>query len=170
MRPTPEIPGSIPIPIPAPSPSGVGSGVGGTPPPPTPLPSGNANNVPDQLQVTLNARDNPVLVGQPIRYTMQVINGSTASDSDVQLRFKLPPGVSVKRVSQTSAPESREIRDLAGVIALPDIRFMRPGESVDYDIVLESNQPQTYVLDVQAISRNRPTGISAKAETTVIAP
>ena len=170
VRPTPEIPGSIPIPIPAPSPSGVGSGVGGTPPPPTPLPSGNANNVPDQLQVTLNARDNPVLVGQPIRYTMQVINGSTASDSDVQLRFKLPPGVSVKRVSQTSAPESREIRDLAGVIALPDIRFMRPGESVDYDIVLESNQPQTYVLDVQAISRNRPTGISAKAETTVIAP
>ena len=156
VQPTPSIPGG-PAPIPAPQP-----GTGQAAPPPTaPVRS-------ERLQLSLIARDPVARVNQPIRYRLVAFNDSSAIDGQVAMRFRLPDGVSVSRVVPRGSPELQQLDDVDGVVYLPDIRTMRPGESVDYELVLISNQPQTFDLTVEAVSQRTPGGIAATAKTRVI--
>ncbi|WP_345327777.1 hypothetical protein [Novipirellula rosea] len=141
--------------------------------PPTPdtgpvapaLPSGPAKS--DRVQVEIFGRDNPVRVGQPIRYTLRVTNDSDQVDGEVSVRFNLPPGVAVERVTQRRSPTGGEFDVKAGAIYLADIRSMRPNETVEYDIVMSSNQPQTFELNVESVSRRGPGGVDS-VQTEVI--
>ena len=103
VRDTPSIPPPIP-----------GGGSGGsantrpTPPAGT-TPDPRPSTVPvtsERLLMTLTPRDNPVRVGDPIRYKLRVTNDSVTPDGDVEIRFPLPPEVSVTRIVQTLAPRA----------------------------------------------------------------
>lgn len=159
--PTPSIPAApAPAPIPA-DPT--------TPPPTLPpaaavTPAAPANT----LALTLLDRDDPVRVGQPIRYSLSVRNTSDQIDSAVGVRFRLPTGVELTRVVQRLAPQANQFRREADTIYLEDIRDIRPGETVDYDIELVSNQPQTIELTVEAVSRLVPGGTFTNQTTRVI--
>ena len=174
LQPTPTIPGGI-APIPDPSrggnaapgvnPNAVGPGAGGvTPGPRPPVP----NTPTGRLALSLAGQDNPVRVGEPIRYTLRVVNDSTVTNNETSLRFALPAGVDLERVSQRRSPELNEYNVNAGVVYLRDIRSMRPGESIDYELVLSSNQPQTFDLVVEGASQLTPQVQSVTASTTVI--
>ena len=56
----------------------------------------------------------------------------------------------------------------AGVVSLAYIRSMNPGESVKYELVLSSNQPQTFDLNLQVRSLRMPNGFTKTVKTDVI--
>lgn len=95
-------------------------------------------------------------------------NNSNQIDSNVSARFRLPPGVELTRVVQRTAPAANQFRREGDIIILNDIRDLRPGETVDYDIELVSNQPQTIELMIEATSRLAPGGTLATQSTRVI--
>lgn len=138
--------------------------------PPTSLPPAAAEPTPtgDTLVLRLLDRDDPVRVGQPIRYALSVTNQSNLLDSAVGLRFQLPPGVELSRVVQRLAPNANQFRRENGIVYLEDIRDLRPGETVDFDIELVSNQPQQIELMVEAVSRMMPGGTFATQTTRVL--
>ncbi|WP_146395178.1 DUF11 domain-containing protein [Planctomycetes bacterium CA13] len=156
--PPPAIPGGPGITSPSDIPRNTPPSV--TPPAATPPVSG-------QVRVEIFGRDNPVRVGEPIRYTLRVTNDSNQIDGEVRVRFNLPTGTSIDRIAQRQSPIAGQYQVNAGMVTLEDIRSMRPGETLEYDIVLRSNQPQTINLMVESISR-RGAGGSDMATTEVI--
>ncbi|WP_235909021.1 DUF7507 domain-containing protein [Roseiconus nitratireducens] len=151
--PPPRIP-SGPAPIPTPEQPA-------TPPPAAPEPE------PQALDLNLTGPTAPVSANQPIRYRLAVTNPSQTPDSVVSIRFNLPSGVQIQRITQQRSPELGSFEVNAGQVYLADIRSMRPGETITYEIVLVSNQPQTFDLQVEAVSRGKPLGARAVIRTVV---
>jgi hypothetical protein len=140
----------------------------GAPPPAIPT-TPAAPRLSERLQVLLFGRDNPVRVNDPIRYALRIVNDSRERDGQVLIQFELPPAVRIESVSPLKNPElSGEFTVNAGVVSLAYIRSMNPGESVDYEIVLSSNQPQeAFDLNVQVRSLRMPGGVVESVTTTV---
>jgi len=122
----------------------------------------------NSLAISLLDRDDPVRVGQPIRYSLAVRNNSNQFDGAVGLRFRLPPGVQISRVAQRLASGAVNTRTEGDMVYLDEIRDLRPGETVNFDIELTSNQPLDLELVVEAISRLVPGGTAASQQTRVI--
>lgn len=120
-----------------------------------------------RLQTSLFGRDNPVRVNDPIRYSLRVTNDSNIRDGQIGVQFALPPGVKLERLVPLTNPELSEYRVDAGVVSLPYIPNLDPGESADFELVLSSNQPQTFDLNVQVRSLNMPAGYAESVSTTV---
>ncbi len=167
---TPPAQPSLPPALPAPSIPGGQAPRTNTPPalPNNPVQPNLQGGAGRGLRLSLLARDNPGTVGQPLRYALSVTNDSAEVDSQVRINFNLGNGVSVERVNQRMSPQQGEFQSSAGIIFLNEIRSMRPGETIDYDISLVSNQPQTIDLVVEAVSRLSPGGVSASASTRVL--
>jgi hypothetical protein len=121
----------------------------------------------ERLQARLLGRDNPARMNAPIRYSLQIVNDSRERDGQVSIQFQLPPGVSLERVNPLTNPELSEYRVDAGVVSLAYIRSMDPGESVEYELVLISNQPQTFELTVRLRSQRMRDGFEESVSTTV---
>jgi Domain of unknown function DUF11 len=156
VQPNPEIPGG-----PAP--------LRGTPP--STQPFGAAPTGPQRSQrllVKLSPYANPVRVNEPIRYSLQVVNDSDQPDGQLDIQFLLPPGVRLERVSQLKNPELAPPRVDAGVVSLALVPLMNPGETIDYIMVMSSNRPQTFDLDVNVRSQRNPDGIRESVTTTII--
>ena len=155
--PTPNVPGGA-----APEP------LRGTPPSTTAPPATGPVRS-DRIQATLLERIDPVRVNDPIRYSLRVVNDSDQRDGQVGIEFPLPDGVFVERVNQTTHPELGQftVGD-DGIVRLADIGTMNPGEAIDYELTLSSNQPQTFDLDVLIRSARMPSGFRVKETTTVI--
>jgi len=134
------------------------------------LPPAAADPTPraDSLALRLLDRDDPVRVGQPIRYSLSVSNQSNLVDSEVGIRFQLPQGVELSRVVQRLVPSANQFRRENGVVYLEPIRDLRPGETIDFDIELVSNQPQQIELMVEAVSRLMSGGTFATQSTRVL--
>ncbi len=162
ILPSPTIP-SGPAPIPAEGSAGPATPLNPSASPPA-SPTGPITN---SLSLSLLDRDDPVRVGQPIRYSLSVRNNSSQVDGSVGLRFRRPAGVEVSRIAQRRAPGAGGITQKEGMVYLEEIRDMRPGETVDFDIELVSNQPQDLELTVEAISRLVPSGTVASQTTRV---
>ena len=169
--PGPSLPPALPPPTipnnPAPNPAD-------TRLPPAPLPTAPGTTSPTgpiggSLSLSLLDRDDPVRVGQPIRYSLSVRNNSSQIDGAVAIRFRRPPGIEVSRVAQRRAPGAGGFRPDGELVYLDEIRDLRPGEVVDFDIELISNQPQDLELTIEAISRLVPTG-TATTQTTRVNP
>ncbi len=175
-RPIPTIPpGAAPIPSPdndaRPLPTAPDRNLGGGTPaiPGSPRATATPNPIrSNQLLLDLASQTNPVRVGDPIRYTLRVTNDRDVADSQVSMRFRLPPGTRLRRVTQTGRPEEGRWQVNQDVIELADIGSMNPGETIYYTLVMESNQPQTYNLLVEAASQQSNRVISASTETTVV--
>ena len=137
-----------------------------TTPPPTAPPITTPQRT-EQLQLQLFALDNPARITAPIRYRMIVTNDSSQRDGQVEMQFQLPPGVSVQRASPVTNPEQNDFRINGSTVSLEPIRSIEPGASEEYQIVLISNQPQTFNFTIQARSQRMPAGISRTLQTTV---
>ncbi|MEM6472372.1 MAG: hypothetical protein AAF802_22610, partial [Planctomycetota bacterium] len=81
----------------------------------------------------------------------------------------LPEGVSVDRVVQTLSPDLGRWDPRGGYIYLQDIGSMRPGEMIEYQLVLESNQPQTFTITVEVVSQNTAEVARSTVQTVVVA-
>ncbi len=142
----------------------------GTSPAPLQGPPGDVVAPPvrsQRLQADLFVRDNPVRVNDTIRYSLTIVNDSDQRDGQVLIQFQLPAGVTLRRANPRTNPELGEYQNNAGLISLPLIRSMEPGESIDYQIELISNQPQTFNLDVLIRSLREQAGITVTAQTDV---
>jgi hypothetical protein len=111
----------------------------------------------------------PVIENQPITYTLRVTNPSIRPDSNISIRFNLPDGVSVQRVTQPLSPELGEFEISGEWVYLKDIGTMRPEETIEYRIVLVSNQPQTFTITAEAVSRGKPQRAVSQVTTQVVA-
>jgi len=161
--PPPVAPPSAPPPSlpPALPPPAIPGGPGLTPPqnpnqpvaPALPPSAGINDSTSGQVKVEIFGRDNPVQVGEPIRYTLRVTNDSNQNDGEVSVKFNLPTGVRIESIAQRRSPVGGQYEIKAGEVYLADIRSMRPGETVEYDLVLVSNQPQQIDLMVESVSR-----------------
>ncbi len=121
-----------------------------------------------RLRLQMIALDNPAEVDAPIRYQLVVANDRAVADSQVEVRFALPAGVSIDSISQTLNPGGEAFRPYAGMIYLPEIRQILAGESIAYTIVLRSNQPQAMRIEIEARSRLQPEGISTAESIRVL--
>ncbi len=139
--PTPEVPGgSAPRPL-----QGAPENITPTPP--------AGSQLSNRLQARLFGRDNPVRVNDPIRYSLRIVNDSNERDGQVGIQFQLPDwrpagtrGANDKSGTAANTKSTREsFRWLTS-------GSMEPGESVEYELVLTSNQPQTFDLNVQVRS------------------
>ncbi|MCA9140976.1 MAG: hypothetical protein KDB00_29595 [Planctomycetales bacterium] len=150
----PGIPGPLPIPMPGPSPSAPGT-----------APRQPAE--PKSLGLSISGPNAAVFVNQPIRYDLIVTNPSIEPDGNVSIRFNLPDGVDVLRVEQATSPDLGGFSRNGNLIYLKDIGTMRPGESIKYVIMLVSNQPQTYTITAEAVSRGKELGARSQVTTQV---
>lgn len=184
--PTGSIPSLPPISatpsIPADRPSATGPSVAEAMP--APIPGAASRTIPDvaplsgsgaapaaggpSLVLSLLDRDDPVPAGQPIRYSLTVRNTSQQVDSGVGIRFQLPPGVELTRVTQRLSPQTNAFRRDGNTIYLQDIRDLRGGEAIDYEIEMVSNQPQSIDFRVEAVSQLTPGGTFANQSTRIV--
>ncbi len=174
VQPTPSVPAPIPSLPPdprgatAPGNSAPAAQPGAAAPNAASPSAANSGATAGSISLSLLDRDDPVRVGQPIRYSLSVRNNSNQFDGNVGIRFRLPGGISINRVAQRAAPNGAGFRREGEVIYLDDIRDIRPGETIDFDIELVGNQPQDLELVVEAISRLMPTSTFASQTTRII--
>ena len=153
---TPSIPGPQPIPNPAPR----------SPAPRLP----SAPQEPEALGLALSGPSVPVLTNQPIRYRLRVTNPSSLPDGNVIIRLNKPAGVSVRSVTQTLSQELGGYEQNADdLIYLKEIGTLRAGETIEYTIIMSSNQPQTFTVTAEAVSRGKPKGARSTVTTQVVA-
>ncbi|SMP69875.1 hypothetical protein SAMN06265222_112119 [Neorhodopirellula lusitana] len=153
-------------------PGGPGTTPAPTNVPSTPSPFGdgtNSNNSRSQGTMRLDVlqRDISPRVGDAIGYSIAITNDTNQLDNAVQISFDLPSGVAVQRLTQTTSPELGRISRAGNTISFEEIRSLKPGETIDYELVLTSNQPQTFNLVLEAYSRNFPGGIATSQRTEV---
>lgn len=145
----------------------------GTPPPVAQTPripqSPSDRREPGKLRLDVLQRDISPRVGDNIGYSIRLTNDTDQIDNVVQIAFNLPNGVSVVRLSQTQSPELGKFTRGGNTVYFEEIRSIKPHESIDYELVLRSNQSQNFNLVIEAVSRNFPGGI-AVPQPTEIAP
>ncbi|MGB1708192.1 MAG: hypothetical protein ACPHF4_10240 [Rubripirellula sp.] len=121
----------------------------------------------EKLQIRLAAMTNPVRVAQPIRYRLTLINDSSERDGQIAMQFRLPPGVRLISANPVTNPEANTFTVNGDVVTLQPIGSMPSGSSAEYQIVLQSNQPQTFDFTIQAQSQRMQAGVSQTVRTTV---
>ncbi len=142
---------------------GVNSGAPATvPPTAAPVPQRT-----EKLQMRLVAMNNPARVTQPIRYRLTLINDSSQRDGQVAMQFQLPPGVRLVSANPITNPEANVFTVNGDVVTLTPIRSIAPGGTAEFQVVLESNQPQTFDFTVRAQSQRMQAGIAQSVRTTV---
>ena len=105
-----------------------------------------------KLQLNLTLQSSATRVGDPIRYKLSVTNGRKVADSMVSLRFKLPPATTLRRIVTDNQPGDGRWMVNGNVVYLADIRNIKAAETCSYELVLETSQPQTLTLTVEAAS------------------
>ena len=124
---------------------------------------------PQRLEAALfQVTPDPVRVNDPIRYTLEVVNDSDRRDYEIDIQFIEPDGVRIERIVGTTTPESTAIARNAGVVTFEPIAVLNPGERAEFQLVLRSNQPQTFELDTRIRSLNDPTGTTQSIVTRVV--
>lgn len=123
-----------------------------------------------RLQTAITGFSNPVRVDESIRYTIRIENDTNVQDSqiDIQLDFPLDQGVKLNRLVPLTNPELGQYEIKNGKVLLPYVPSLAPGEAVEYTVVLSSNQPQTFPLNVLVRSDNIPGGYVETVTTTVL--
>ncbi|MEM6363739.1 MAG: hypothetical protein AAF745_04885 [Planctomycetota bacterium] len=121
------------------------------------------------LRLDVLQRDIAPRVGDPIRYSLIVTNDTDQLDGAVQLAFDLPPGVAVRNLTSRDSAALSQFQRSGNTIYFEEIRSMKAGESINYELVLTSNQPKTFNLNLQATSRNIPGGVQV-TQVTEVAP
>ncbi|MEZ6087002.1 MAG: hypothetical protein R3C05_03010 [Pirellulaceae bacterium] len=120
-------------------------------------PSGRIGSGTGQLQVALESRDNPVVVGDRIAVDLAVTNARDIPDDDVILQILLPAGSRLEAVQSTMF-QANPVENISpdGIIRLQPISQLRAGETVRYTVILSGNQPQLMTIRAEATSRLAP--------------
>ena len=121
----------------------------------------------EKLQMRLVAMNNPVRVTQSIRYRLTIINDSSERDGQIVMQFRLPPGTRLVSANPVTNPEANAFTVNGDVVRLTPVQSLAPGATAEFQIVLESNQPQTFDFTVQAQSQRMQAGIAQSVRTTV---
>lgn len=120
------------------------------------------------LKLRIYDDNDPVLVGDEIRYRVQITNTSNRPDRQVQLRFALARDVDLISIQQTRFPESQFAGVRAGYYYINEITELAAGDTIEYVLILRSSSPQLAGVRVQAYSQNNPNGVQWDEETRVL--
>ncbi|MEM6778498.1 MAG: hypothetical protein AAF670_12640 [Planctomycetota bacterium] len=145
-----------------------GPGTTPAPAPASPPPSQPVTPRRGSLRMDILQRDISPRVGDPIRYAISLTNDTTELDSAVEIAFDSPPGIAIQSLAVRTSPELSQFQRSGNTIYFEEIRSLKAGETIDYELVLTSNQAQTFNLNLQATSRNFPAGIQATQTTEVV--
>lgn len=177
-QPQPAAPQAPPLapstrqPAPTVPPGAIGGDVTPQPTPPASQPAQPPATAEPQrrdLQVRITDRRDPAQVGDEMPYTITIENAGDVVDENVRLRVSGPPDVRLRRLRplfDSTGLQHREVMD--GVFEVSPIAALRPGESVRFEIVLQTNRPQEKMeIRATATSELFPQGVSAVEDTTV---
>ena len=120
-----------------------------------------------RLQTVIINRDASARVNDPIRYTLEVSNDSSVRDANIDIQIPLPDGIRLDRVVPLTNPEREPPEIKNGTVLLPLVPSLDPDEVARYEIVLSSDQPQTFDMEVQVRSDNHPDGYVQSVRTEV---
>jgi uncharacterized repeat protein (TIGR01451 family) len=112
-----------------------------------------------ELRVTVVALDNPVLVNQPIRILINIVNERDVADRNITVTATIPEGVTVARVAGTSVRH----RIVGNQIRWDPIAELRPRESLrpPIEVELVPTRPGNVTCDVQVDSIRSAETVSA---------
>jgi uncharacterized repeat protein (TIGR01451 family) len=116
----------------------------------------------DNLKINLIDTTDPVVVGEPIRYTLSILNEGNNPVDGVQVRVRYPEMLKFGSMEgvQPSFP-------MAGVMDLPTINTLRGGELITRRFAFESPVAQVVALTVEVTARRSNATIRDQTETTV---
>lgn len=135
-------------------------------PPPQVTPPAQART--GGMKIELDDLRDPTIVGLELRYALRITNDSNQADRNVQVEALLPPGVQLRQVS-TDGNVFNPPRGAQGQLQFPVIQFMRPGDSINYILVVIPQVPQSMVLRARTMSDAQLQPVEASATTTVYA-
>ena len=120
------------------------------------------------LRVLISDTRTAAVVGEDVPYIITIENTSTVPDDTVKVRVRIGDGMEYinlqRRTSGTLEPPQFGPN---GIIDLPIINYLRPGERITYQLTLRPRLPGTAEVRVEAASRLAPNTIQAM-ETTEI--
>lgn len=168
--PTPGPPQTSPQPGPQPPPIGGQPGTGNVAPIPGPSTgatnpqtggSGAIGSGIGGLEVDVESRDNPVVVGDRISLDLIVTNNRNVPDDNVILKILLPAGTRLEAVQSTMF-QGNPVENISadGIVRLQPISQLRAGESIRYTVLISGDQPQLMTVSAEAASRLSPQGVS----------
>ena len=120
-----------------------------------------------RLQTKIISRDANARVNDTIRYTLEIGNDSNVRDANIDIQIPLPDGIRLERMVPLTNPEREPPEIKNGTVLLPLIPSLDPNEVARYEVVLSSDQPQTFEMEVQVRSDNMPNGYVESVRTEV---
>jgi len=122
------------------------------------------------LKLTVNSFDNPVQVGDEVRYLIQLTNDRDASDKQVEVVAVAPQGMRIKGVVSRKIKrvpvDAAESNEQKWVIRFQELRAR---EAVDLKVTVEATEPGMKDFTVQVRSLRTPQAIQ-ESETTEVNP
>ncbi len=141
-QPTPRIPPANEV-LPDRSPSDVM--------PPTTPPVTGATGA--GLTISITDSSDPVRVQEDIRYMLSVKNDRNTLDDTVQVRIYHPESFAIQNLQLRTGGRQTPIPRSSSSFDLPTINTLRPGETVEYELIFRTNLPQSAQIRVEAQSR-----------------
>ncbi len=120
------------------------------------------------LQVVLLEPGDPVKVNQEIAYRVNITNASNQEDGNLDIQFRLPPGVEFVSIGSTFGQLQITDRTADGLVRVETIRSLRPAETLNLSLRLIVRQPLTLEIATLVRSNRQPNGVEASVETTAI--
>ncbi|MBX3423856.1 MAG: hypothetical protein KF752_20050 [Pirellulaceae bacterium] len=121
------------------------------------------------LAISINHFNDPTLVGRQIRYGLRVVNNSNSPNHRVHVEMMRPDGARLVGITTREGQELQaNFRD--NRVLLPIVEYMRPGEELNYIIVLISDIPQQMQVLARVYSDTFQTPVQASETSTIINP
>lgn len=131
---------------------------------------GNIQNNPPQVtgQLTLSLSDlsDGVRAGDVVTYALTVKNDRNVADENVQVSLRLTEGLRFVRMAGPADPRVAQSAD-GRMVSVQPIRFLRPGEEVNYQIEVQTTAPGKQILRVETVSSQNPQAVVEEEDTTV---
>lgn len=143
---------------------------GAPPPPGGAAPPANEPNVTGDLAVTVTELENPTVVNKPTQFVIIIKNDRNVPDRNVTLRFRLPDGVDLPRVTVTGPTRNPKVSPDGRTWEMEAVSEMRAGESlVPYYVKVTPTAAGQSTLEVEVTSWRSPQPKRASARVTVTA-
>jgi uncharacterized repeat protein (TIGR01451 family) len=122
------------------------------------------------LKLTVSSLDNPVQVGDEVRYLVQLTNDRDASDKQVEVVAVAPEGMKIKGISSTQVRrvpvDASQSNDRKWVMRFQELRAR---EAIDLKVTVVASEAGMKDFVVQVRSIRTPQGMQ-QTETTEVTP
>lgn len=126
----------------------------------------NPPQVTGQLSLSLNDLSEGIRRGDSVTYALVVRNDRNVADENVQLTIRLSEGLRFVRLNGPGNPQVAQSQD-GRMVSIQPLRFLRPGEAVNYQIEAQTTAPGKQILRIEAVSNQSQQPVVEEEDTTV---